>query len=275
MDQSIKKGASVEREVMRVKAGEKLTRPDALAVEEPLEIKVGVESIAVTMRTPGDDVDLAAGFCLTEKIVDDIEQVESIEHCSEAEHGNVVVVTLSDGAGVSGCDVETQAKREMYLSSSCGLCGKQTIDRIYQQVEPIEDAFTVSADLIYGLPETMRKVQATFERTGGLHAAGLFDLSGALVVLREDIGRHNAVDKVIGQQALMGRYPLSKQVMLVSGRAGFEIIQKAALAGVPVVAAVGAPSSLAVDLAQRVGMTLIGFLRDEKMNVYTHAGRIG
>jgi len=250
-------------------------RQDALAAEEPLEIRVNGTPLAVTMRTPGHDEDLAAGFCLSESVVPDGEAIERIEACVEAEYGNIVNVRVDPA--LAG-DLEArlaQARRQAPLASACGLCGKQSIDRV-RQVLPVYPRvpFTVTRRMLAALPDRLRGVQATFEATGGLHASGFFQPDGALRFLREDVGRHNAVDKVIGAGLTAGHLPLGPGVLLVSGRSSFEIMQKAAMAGVDFVAAVSAPSQLAVDFAQETGMTLVGFLRPGRMNVYTGAHRI-
>lgn len=259
---------------------------DRLAVEEPLEIRIGAQPLAVTMRTPGHDRELAAGFCLTEGIVRDVDDIESVEPCREPDAENVVIVTLTDDALAARRDRIAAAGRELYLSSSCGVCGKQSLDRIEQVVTPFggqlgdqfgerrSERFTVSPAVLSALPARMRAAQDTFDATGGLHAAGLFTPAGELRLLREDVGRHNAVDKVIGAALLSGQTPIGPAVLLVSGRASFEIMQKAAMADVAFVAAVSAPSSLAVDFAKRFDMTLVGFLRDRRMNVYHDAGRL-
>jgi len=260
--------------VTRIRDTASTVDDDVLVIEEPLEIRIADEPLAVTMRTPGHDCDLVAGFCLTEGIVTDPDEIESVEECGEAEYGNVMAVTLTDEAMQRRMEQITCARRELYLSSSCGLCGKQSIDRIYQRISPIRGNFTIARDTLAALPETMRTSQATFRQTGGLHAAGIFTPGGVLNVLREDVGRHNAVDKVIGHQLLLGRAPIDPAVLLVSGRASFEIMQKAAVAGIAFVAAVSAPSSLAVDFAVKTGMTLVGFLRSGRMNVYHGLERI-
>lgn len=247
---------------------------DRLAVEEPLEIRVNDGPLAITMRTPGHDRELAAGFCITEGVVRDPDEIESVEPCGEATFGNIIVATLTQDALARRAAQIAHARRDTYLSSSCGLCGKQTLDRIAQDVPPITGRFSVSRAVLDTLPSTMRKTQTTFDQTGGLHAAGLFTPDGTLRVVREDIGRHNAVDKVIGWAALLGTWPIEAGVLLVSGRASFEIMQKAAMAGIAVVCAVSAPSSLAVDFAIRLNMTLIGFLRPGRMNLYHDAGRM-
>jgi FdhD protein len=266
-------GPVVSRPVKRL-AGECVAfEDDLLAVEEPLEIRVGGASVAVTMRTPGADKELAAGFCLTEGIVASPDEIERVEVCSQAEHGNVMDVTLVEEARERRACRVSDAKREMYLSSSCGLCGRQTIDRVFQDVAKISSRFVVERAVLERLPERLREAQPTFNKTGGLHGVALFKPDGTLMVAREDIGRHNAVDKVIGHQALLGRWPVKDAVLLVSGRAGFEIVQKAGIAGIGVIAAVGAPSSLAVDACVKMGITLVGFLRPGRMNVY--CGEVG
>lgn len=269
------------REMVRWRDGEAARDRDALSVEEPLEIRIGDEPLAVTMRTPGDDQALAAGFCLTEGVIAEADELERVEPCAAAEFGNVIAVHLAEEALARRAKQIACARRELYLSSSCGLCGKQSIDRIRQTIAPIVGQFTVSTDAILAMPEAMRQAQARFEHTGGLHAAGLFTIDGQLKALHEDVGRHNAVDKVIGWALLNGLVPIDPSrvaaapgVLMVSGRASFEIVQKAAVAGIAVIAAVSAPSSLAVDLAEEAGVTLIGFLRPGRMNIYTHARRV-
>ena len=246
---------------------------DAVAVEEPLEIRVGGEPIAVTMRTPGHDAELAAGFCLTEGVVADGDDIVSVDVCSDADGDNVVDVRLDDQDRSWAIE---RSRRITYLSSSCGICGKQTLDRIEQTTQPFEkSSFRLPASLIAGFPERMLPQQSVFSRTGGLHAAALFDAAGEPIVLREDVGRHNAVDKIVGY-CLLQRQPAYREqsVLLVSGRASFEIVQKAAVARIPLVAAVSAPTSLAVDLARRLEMTLVGFVRDGRLNIYSGAYRV-
>src|SRR4051812_20845157 len=243
---------------------------DELAQEEPLEIRVRGRAISVTMRTPGHDDELAAGFLLTEGIVHRPRDVLRMEHCGGNEEGNVLNVLLAPEVPV---DFE-QLTRHVFASSSCGLCGKATIESIHARFPPVQSDMLIEPELIASLPQKMRAAQETFERTGGLHAAALFDSTGELIVLREDVGRHNSVDKVIGHCLLHAPFPLNRHILLVSGRSSFEIMQKALAARVPIVAAVSAPSSLAADFAAESGQTLIGFLRDRRMNVYTHAHRI-
>jgi len=246
-------------------------RIDDLAVEEPLEIRVGGRSVSVTMRTPGHDAELAAGFLFTEGVIARRDDLFRIAHCDRHEHDNAVNVLLAPGVIV---DVD-RLTRHVFASSSCGLCGKATIDAVRRAHPPVGPGIAVDPTRLVALSRQMRAAQSAFERTGGLHAAAVFDAAGRLVVLREDVGRHNAVDKVVGHCLLEGPFPLDGHVLLVSGRASFEIVQKALAARVPIVAAVSAPSSLAVALAEEGGQTLVGFLRDGRMNVYAHPGRIG
>lgn len=268
--------------VLRVDGDARREERDRLAVEEPMEIRVrwqgggAVEekSIAITMRTPGHDFELAVGFLFSEQVVHGGDEVADIAYCldvEEAQERNVVTVTLIPGVEA---DVE-RLQRNVVAYSACGLCGKATLDSLDMSgCAPIVGGPTVSAKTLHSLPERMREGQRGFAATGGLHAAALFEPDGALVSLREDVGRHNAVDKVVGEHLMLGRVPLEDRVLLVSARAGFEILQKALVARVPIVAAIGAPSTLAVDLAERFGMTLVGFLRDGKFNVYAGAERI-
>jgi FdhD protein len=243
---------------------------DDLAEEEPLEIRVRGRAISVTMRTSGHDAELAAGFLLTEGIIRGPQDVLRMEHCDRNEEGNILNVLLAPEVPV---DFQ-RLTRHVFASSSCGLCGKATIDSIQSQFPPVQSGMRIDAELLARLPQQMRAAQETFNRTGGLHAAALFDASGKLVVLREDIGRHNAVDKVVGHCLLHGAFPPDQHVLLVSGRSSFEIMQKALAARVPMVAAVSAPSTLAATFAQESGQTLIGFLRDRRMNVYANAQRV-
>lgn len=250
---------------------------DLLAVEEPLEIRLGDKTVSITMRTPGNDFDLAAGFLFTEGILHHRAEIRDIHWSPRAnanprQFGNSVTVELHPGVEV---DLE-RLSRHFYTTSSCGVCGKASIEAIEMQGCPVlpRNAPLVAAEVIHRLPERLRHAQAVFERTGGLHAAALFTADGQLQLLREDIGRHNAVDKVIGAEMLEGHTPLSDRLLFVSSRASFELVQKALMAGIPVLAAVGAPSSLAVETAQRFSMTLIGFVRDNRFNIYSGAPRI-
>ena len=243
---------------------------DELAHEEPLEIRVRGRAVSVTMRTPGHDEELAAGFLATEGMIRRREDVVRIEPCGRNEDGNLVNVVLAPDVPV---DFD-KLTRHVFASSSCGLCGKATIDAVRGQFPPIASDLVVDAATLLALPERMRQTQSTFDRTGGLHASAIFDAAGNLIVLREDVGRHNALDKVIGHGLLSGLLPYDRHILLVSGRTSFEIMQKALAARVPIVAAVSAPSSLAVDFAKESGQTLIGFLRGERMNVYAGAERV-
>ncbi len=265
---------SVACDVTRVTGTVAKQERDQLALEEPLEIRINGDPLAVTMRTPGHDDDLAAGFCLTEGVAGSADDIEAVAPCREAEHGNVILVTLTDEALAARSRCIADARRESFLSSSCGVCGKQSIDRIFQKIGPLAGDFTVDRAVIAGLPDVMRKAQPTFDQTGGLHAAAIFDAVGKLLVVREDVGRHNAVDKAIGYLLLNGKLMGEPRLLLVSGRCSFEVVQKAAMAGIALVAGVSAPSSLARDFADRAGQTLIGFLRADRMNIYTHDHRV-
>jgi FdhD protein len=250
---------------------EPIRRPDLVAREEPLEIRIRGKSIAVTMRTPGYDAELAAGFLLSEGLIKERSDVIEIAPCLETESpGNILNMFLSPKVEV---DFE-RLTRYVFASSSCGLCGKASIEAVHQQFPPVSSKLVVSAKLIASLPQKMSQAQHAFAQTGGLHAAALFDANGKLLVLREDVGRHNAVDKVLGHAFLNNLLPLNAHILLVSGRASFEILQKALSASVPVIAAVSAPSSLAMEFAAASGQTLIGFLRGDSMNVYAGAKRI-
>ena len=249
-------------------------KDDYLAAEEPLEIRVGEEPLSVTMRTPGHDRELAAGFLFTEGLIQRREQIvnlESAEPKDGTNRGNVIQAELAPDAAPDF----VKMKRHFFAASSCGICGKASIDSIRARLlaAPNPD-FRLNAELLVRLPDALRSSQDVFQRTGGLHAAALFDPRGKLLVLREDIGRHNAVDKVIGWALLEGHVPLADSVLLVSGRGGFEIVQKAIIAGVPVVASVSAPSSLAVQLARELRLTLIGFLRGRRFVIYAGEERV-
>ena len=257
--------------IVRYKAGQPPAHEeDELAHEEPLEIRVRGRAVSVTMRTPGHDEELAAGFLTTEGMIQRRADVLRIEPCGRNEDGNLVNVQLAPEVSV---DFD-KLTRHVFASSSCGLCGKATIDAVRGQFPPVTSNLVVDAKMLLSLPDKMRQTQATFDRTGGLHAAAIFSSAGELIVLREDVGRHNALDKVIGYGLLNGLLPYDNHILLVSGRTSFEIIQKALAARVPVIAAVSAPSSLAADFANESGQTLIGFLRGERMNVYAHGQRI-
>lgn len=238
---------------------------DELALEEPLEIQVESRSVSVTMRTPGHDEDLAAGFLLTEGILKRPTDITAIRPHPRNAQRNVVNVFLQPNVIV---DYKTLT-RHVFVSSSCGLCGKASIDAVFQQFPRLRKGIPIDPEVWLSLPKQMAKQQETFARTGGLHGAALFDLSGKLLVLREDVGRHNAVDKVIGHALRHDWLPLSQAILLVSGRASFEIMQKALAAGIPAVGAVSAPSSLAVAFARRSGQSLVGFLREDRFNLYS------
>jgi FdhD protein len=273
---------TARRSVLRIDLGtpHAVKRMDTLVGEEPLEIRVGRPGegrrpLAVTMRTPGDDLDLAIGFLFTEGLIGAAEDVLTAQLCAgtdEPNTYNVVDVTLAPHVPAP----ETDPARNFYTTSSCGVCGKASIDavRTRSRFDVRPDVSTVDASTLGKLPDRLRSAQATFDRTGGLHAAGLFSMGGDLVCVREDVGRHNAVDKVVGWALREGRLPLSGHVLLVSGRASFELVQKAWMAGVPTLAAVSAPSGLAVDLAEDAGLTLVGFLRGPTMNVYCGDHRV-
>jgi len=271
-------------EIRRVHSGENEdVSDDVLAVEEPLEIRVKTSgkphrAVSITMRTPGNDGELAAGFLFTEGILNSPEQIEKIRHCglkidkgdgsldrAAALNSNTIRVDLRDGVDIDLKGLE----RNFYTTSSCGVCGKSSIEALRTDVSQLpSNGFTVSTELIHNLPTLLRESQSVFDQTGGLHASALFDRDGSLDIVREDVGRHNALDKVIGAKFLDSKLPLSDTVLLVSGRASFELVQKALMAGIPILAAVGAPSSLAVELAAEYGMTLLGFVRDGRFNIY-------
>lgn len=253
---------------------EALLLEEAVAVEEPLEIRLCGEPLAVTMRTPGNDEELAVGFCLTEGIVRGREDFADRRLPARRVGGNVIDVVLRPDLLDEADRRVLGDQRALFMSSSCGVCGKRTIERLLQRSLPAGRTVRVAVETLADLPNRMRAAQRTFDATGGLHAAAWFSATGELRCLREDVGRHNAVDKVLGAELLAGRIPADDGVLLVSGRTSFEILQKAALAGVQVLAAVSAPSSLAVDFAARRGITLVGFLRPGRMNVYWDCGRI-
>jgi FdhD protein len=296
-----------EAEVQRVTAGSEPERfADVLAVEEPLEIRVGIRTngkfehrvISITMRTPGNDPELAAGFLFTEGILRSPDQIKEIKHCGKSSpaatasrsepgaiatgfflpvvslqpHTNTVRVDLHQGVDVDFKKLE----RNFYTTSSCGVCGKSSIEALHTGAKRIEtDGFRpIDPELIHSLPDALLAAQYAFEKTGGLHASVIFNRDGSVDTICEDVGRHNALDKAIGRKFLADEVPLSDRVLMVSGRASFELVQKALMAGIPVLAAVGAPSSLAVDLAKEFNMTLIGFVRGERFNIYSGAERI-
>lgn len=268
---------TARRPVRRVTAHGEIIRPDTLAVEEPMEIRVGGTALAVTMRTPGNDIDLVHGFLLTEGVIGGRDDVAVARYCAGVDEAgrntyNVVDVTLAAGTAPPQVGVE----RNFYTTSSCGVCGKASLDavQLVSRYSPAADDVVVKATVLTTLPDSLREAQKVFDATGGLHAAALFTPEGALLVLREDVGRHNAVDKVVGWAVQSGRVPLRGCVLMVSGRASFELVQKAVMSGVPVLAAVSAPSSLAVDLAVEAGVTVVGFLRGQTMNVYSGQHRV-
>ncbi len=268
---------TARRRVHHVTADEAIARPDTLVVEEPLEIRLNGAPLTITMRTPGSDVELAQGFLLTEGIITHRDDVLTVRYCKgagpdQANTYNVLDVTLAPHVPPPDVDLT----RNFYATSSCGVCGKASLDavRTISKHGPGDDPSTVAAETLSELPDRLREQQKVFASTGGLHGAALFDVDGTTLAVREDIGRHNAVDKVIGWALENDRIPLSATVLLVSGRASFELTQKAVMAGIPVLAAVSAPSSLAVDLASQSGLTLVAFLRGDSMNVYTRPDRV-
>ena len=253
------------------------TSPDILAVEEPLEIRIGFgkehRSISITMRTPGNDFELAAGFLFTEGILESANQIQTIKHCGKFPNNqNTIRVDLTENTEINFKKLE----RNFYTTSSCGVCGKTSLDALATGAKRIEitDFPCVSAEIIHQLPEVLRESQTVFDETGGLHAAALFDVQGKLIELREDVGRHNAVDKLIGKQFLDNSLPLADKILFLSGRASFELIQKAVMAQIPIVCAVGAPSSLAVEAAKEFNITLLGFVRDHRFNIYCGEERV-
>lgn len=265
------------RRVHRLADGAVTERADTLVVEEPLEIRVNSAAVTVTMRTPGSDVELAQGFLLTEGVIAARDDVVTVRYCRGADadgvnHYNVLDVTLRPDVPAPEVDVT----RNFYTTSSCGVCGKASLDavRLSSRYSPGDDPSTVPAAVLSQLPAALRSAQKVFAATGGLHAAALFSLDSSALVVREDVGRHNAVDKVIGWAVENDRIPLTGTALLVSGRASFELTQKAVMAGIPILAAVSAPSSLAVDLARESGLTLAAFLRGDSMNLYSRPDRV-
>ena len=263
-----------ERRVVKVSGGEARRARDRLAVEEPLELRVAGRPVGVTMRTPGNDFELAIGYCISERLVARPEDVGAVRFCApegQAQEYNVLTVDLRPGVPVPDPSLDRLA----VTSSSCGVCGKASIDAVTVACASLAgDALAVPGEVLAAIPARVREAQRVFEQTGGLHAAAICDATGEVRCVREDVGRHNAVDKVIGWAATEHRLPLTGMVLFVSGRCSFEVVQKAAVAGVPLVAAVSAPTSLAVELADQVGMTLIGFLRGNAMNLYSHPHRV-
>jgi FdhD protein len=269
----------MQTSVIHWQEGDYYEREDHLTVEEPFEVRIAHSSLATIMRTPGHDFELALGFLFSEVVIQEASDVLSLEHELDPDGlplPNVVNVVLRqrEPEGVA-CTFPASFERHFVVSASCGLCGKNSIADLLQSTPPLEpDTLRISSSTLYSLPQQLRSQQAVFKHTGGLHAAGLFTASGEMLLLREDIGRHNAVDKVIGHGLLHGDYPYKERILMVSGRSSFEIVQKVLLARIPCVAAISAPSSLAIELADKCGITLVGFLRDRSMNVYTHPERV-
>jgi len=264
------------RAVVVTRRGTAAPQQDHVAVEEPMEVRINGASFAVIMRTPGADRDLAAGFLLAEDVIRSAGEIGAIEYCEDAEaeaRHNTINVTVT-GDAIARLAARLAEHRQVVMTASCGLCGRRTIESLHARVASVGGDWTVSADVIQSLPDRLRASQAVFESTGGMHAAGLFDRAGVLQLSAEDVGRHNAVDKIAGRTLLAGKHPLDSSILLVSGRTSFELVQKALLAGIPLIAAVSAPSSLAIDLAERSNITLCGFLRGPRFNIYAHAQRI-
>jgi len=262
--------STVTRKVIRVSGAARREATDELAVEEPLEIRIDTRPFVVTMRTPGHDEELAAGFLFTEGLIASRKDIAEIHENRRNRSGNSLDVFLSAGSSI---DLD-RLRRRSFVSSSCGVCGKESIRALQKRFKPIRSRVRVASELLLDLPNRLRAAQSTFERTGGLHAAGIFTPDGKLIVAREDIGRHNAVDKVVGFGVLNSLLPFSEHVLVVSGRASFEIIQKAIAAKIPIICAVSAPSSLAVEFARANGQTLVGFIREKRMNVYAGKQRL-
>jgi len=287
-------------DIVRVRSGARTVDRDRAATEEPLEIRLHDRPFAVIMRTPGADRELAAGFLLAERVIRTADDLGTIAHCTDAvddDSGrtplrqarggpaqdrqlghhvpgeNIVNVTLANGSAAA-IDRLMADRRQVTTTSSCGMCGRRTIESLAADVPPIQSAASIGAALVSRLPERLRARQAVFDDTGGLHAAGLFTLDGALIDAAEDVGRHNAVDKIVGRMVMRDALPLADRALCVSGRTSFEIVQKAIVAGIPIVAAVSAPSSLAIELAQEFGVTLIGFVRGDGFNIYAHPERV-
>lgn len=262
--------------MLRVNGAGRTEVRDAIAVEEPLEIRLARSPFAVLMRTPGDDRELVAGFLFSERVIWSGDDLGAIEPCTDADHPqaqNVVNVMLA-GQAEGALDRVMARRRQVLANSSCGLCGRLSIESLQVNAPYIDAPLSIAARVVVSLPEALRARQSLFSETGGLHAAGLFSADGSCVASYEDVGRHNALDKIVGRELVEGRLPISSHVLAVSGRASYEIVQKAFLAGIPIVAAVSAPSSLAIRLADAAGVTLVGFVRDGSFNVYTHPGRV-
>jgi FdhD protein len=278
---NLRRGSKTRVRVRVVEDGQARVRPDSLATEEPMEMRLvsggARQTVAVTMRTPGADFELAAGFLYGEGIISSPDDIQKISYCVDADvdaeqRYNIVNVELRGGRDYDPRSLE----RHFYTTSACGVCGKASLEQLELRGCPvIPPGPEVAPETIYSLPEKLREAQGLFEATGGLHAAALFDAEGELVALREDVGRHNATDKLVGWALLEGRLPLRDHIVMVSGRSSFEILQKCLAAGVPIVCAISAPSSLAVDVARRFDMTLVGFLRGNRFNVYAGFNRVG
>jgi FdhD protein len=267
----------VRSEVVRVSGAIAARVEDAIAVEEPLEVRLHGFSFAVLMRTPSDDEDLAAGFLFAERVITSAGEIEAIEPCRDTDHPNarnVINVTLR-GEAADRLDRLLEARRCVVTNSSCGVCGRLSLESLQVHAAYIESPLTVTREVVRSLPRTLHQYQSVHSETGGLHAAGLFTSDGACLSAFEDVGRHNAVDKLIGRELRRGTLPGSDRLLTVSGRASFELVQKAFLAGIPVMAAVSAPSTLAIQLAEAAGITLIGFVRNDGFNIYTHPSRVG
>ncbi len=274
MDGTSRKKALTPVDVVRVRGREATAAADCAVVEEPLEIRLHGRPFAVIMRTPGADRELALGFLLSEQVIASSDDIGVIEHCTDpaADHPeNIVNATLVDASALDRVFAE---RRQVTTSSSCGLCGRRTIESLRTDTAPIAASWTMAPADLVPLADRLREAQRVFDETGGLHAAGLFTPDGAMVDVAEDVGRHNAVDKVVGRAMMRDALPLSGVLLMVSGRSSFEIVQKAFVAGIPLVASVSAPSSLAIDLARDAGITLVGFVRGDSCNVYAHPDRL-
>lgn len=273
-------GSRTPSHVRVITGGESRLRPDYLATEEPLEIRLVAggtrRTVAITMRTPGADFELAVGFLFAEGIVGGRDDVRRVTYCTDGDvdhhrRYNTVSVEVAGGAAPDLRSLE----RHFFTSSACGVCGKSALDQLeLRGCRPLTGGPIVPAEILYALPDRLREAQGIFESTGGLHAAGLFTAAGDLLAVREDVGRHNALDKLVGWAVLQGRVPLDEGILVVSGRSSYEILQKSITAGLAVVCGISAPSSLAVDLAERFGVTLLGFVRERRCNVYAHPGRL-
>jgi len=263
-------------DVTRIEDGRRAVERDRAATEEPLEIRLHGRPFAVIMRTPGADRELAAGFLLAERVLRSADDLGTIEYCEDPAHDhpqNIVNVTLV-GSAVTTLEQVLAERRQVATSSSCGLCGRLSIDSIRVDVPAVASDLTLTASLVLAMPERLRRAQMVFDETGGLHAAALFTRDGQLEDSAEDVGRHNAVDKVVGRRVMREELPLSDRALFVSGRSSFEIVQKALFAGIPIVASVSAPSTLAIELASESGITLVGFVRGERFNIYSHPERV-